>query len=559
MTGDESSSLGGGARKPFRRKRGEEAIRHAAENTEKPRIWAGNGDLAAATHEALCALMLKEQIAPSIFRYGGSLVRIELDEEGRARPVLFTEYRARHELADRADYFKLPIKDAVISDRGDGTEALRDAERRAARDNKRAHPPMAVVRNLLAMPSPPFAVLRGFVGAPVFANGCELINGLGYDNVTGLYLDWPADLKIPSVPKEPSSADKARARALIIDEVLGDFPFVSDADRANAAATLLERFALPLIGWRTPLRLFDKPSPGSGATLLVDVIARVVTGRPARIMTQGRDDEELRKRITSQLMAGAAVLCIDNIRGKLDSASLSAAITADVWEDRVMGRSEIASLPVRCTWIATGNNIQTSNEIARRSVHVRLDPKSERPWQRDGFRHPRIVAWVDGHRAELIWAALVFFRSWISAGRPKGPARAPLGMFEQWADVMGDVLHHNGVDGFLENASDFYEKADSEASELQRLLLSWWQTHADARVGSAQLVGLADSLDPPMDLGRGDEQSRKIVLGRRIRSLVDKRITSPTTDGQQLTLAVRDGGQKGNSQLWKLAIVKEGE
>src|SRR3712207_8294493 len=57
--------------------------------------------------------------------------------------------------------------------------------------------------------------------------------------------------------------------------------------------------------------------------------------------TEGRDEDEWRKRITAKLATGSPVLLIDNLRRPLDSAAVAAAITATRWEDRLLGVSQI--------------------------------------------------------------------------------------------------------------------------------------------------------------------------------------------------------------------------
>jgi hypothetical protein len=89
-----------------------------------------------------------------------------------------------------------------------------------------------------------------------------------------------------------------------------------------------------MIDGPTPLHLIEKPSPGTGATLMVDVIATIHTGCGASVMTEGRDDEEWRKRITAKLRQIPSLVLIDNLRAELDSAALAAALTAPFWEDR---------------------------------------------------------------------------------------------------------------------------------------------------------------------------------------------------------------------------------
>ena len=124
-------------------------------------------------------------------------------------------------------------------------------------------------------------------------------------------------------------------------------------------------------------------------------------------MTEGRDEDEWRKRITAKLRTGAAYALIDNLRNRLDSAAVSSAITATTWEDRLLGVSNVIRLPVRCVWLGTGNNVALSNEIARRTVRSRLDAKRDQPWRGRNFKHPDLRGWLRENRGELVWAALV--------------------------------------------------------------------------------------------------------------------------------------------------------
>ena len=108
-------------------------------------------------------------------------------------------------------------------------------------------------------------------------------------------------------------------------------------------------------------------------------------------------------------------------------------------------RSEMARLPIRCAWIATGNNPAFSNEMARRIVRIRLDARTDQPWRREGFRHPDLMGWVRANRGRLVAACLTLGQAWIAAGRPRG--RRSIGSYEAWAQVLGGVLEVAGVDG----------------------------------------------------------------------------------------------------------------
>jgi putative DNA primase/helicase len=162
---------------------------------------------------------------------------------------------------------------------------------------------------------------------------------------------------------------------------------VDPASKAHALAAMLLPFVRDLIVGPTPLHLLEAPTPGTGKGLLADVICIPATGRGATVMAEGQNDEEWRKRITASLIKGPVFILLDNLRRRLTSGSLAAALTSVTWEDRRLGVSEIITAPNRAVWLATGNNVALSDEIARRTVLIRLDAKIDMPWKRTVFRH----------------------------------------------------------------------------------------------------------------------------------------------------------------------------
>jgi len=316
---------------------------------------------------------------------------------------------------------------------------------------------------------------------------------------------------LPTIPEQPSSEQLARARSLLTEELLADFPFVGAADKAHALAFSLLPYARNMIAGPTPLHLFDKPTPGTGATLLCNVLTWLAIGRPLPAMSEGGDDEEYRKRITAMLRNSPPVILIDNVRRPLDSSALSSAITSMVWEDRILRHSETARLPVRCAWAATANNPVLSDEMGRRTVRSHLDAKTERPWQGREYRHPNLMDWVMEKRAELVWAYLVLVQGWIAAGQPKGSKK--LGMFEHWSEVIGGILEVAGIPGFLGNLDELYKEGDAE-SEAFRGFIEYWGTMVkliNRPVGVDDLLSIAENW---LDLGAGTEQAKKIKLGK---------------------------------------------
>jgi hypothetical protein len=234
------------------------------------------------------------------------------------------------------------------------------------------------------------------------------------------------------------------------------------------------------------------------------------------------DDDEWRKQITATLLDGPSVVLIDNAR-ELVSPQLAKAITDDVWQARILGVSRNAVLRVECAWGATGINPDLHQEVARRVVPCRIDPRMERPWLRGGFAIPDLRAWSRAHRADMIWAALTLARAWHVAGRPGG--ERSLGMFEDWARVVGGVLQHAGFGGFLANLEELYEEADVEGDAVAWFYQEWNAQHSDRPVRLSEVATWALATGSPVlgimtsvsERGRHTEFSKWV---RRLRNRV---------------------------------------
>ena len=361
-----------------------------------PHIDASNGDLAALSEAAWDALNQANTIDMRLFRMGNSPVRIELNDEEMSMAAPLTEDRMRHELARAAIWFK-PGKNNI---------------------EIRCAPPVSVVKDALATPNMPLPILFRITRTPLIAPDGEVCSAPGYSPITKSFYEPTSGFELPPVSQTPEPGEISAARVILLDELLGDFPFDQPADQAHALAILLLAFARPMINGPTPLHLIEKPAPGTGASLLVDAITTVANGHAGHTMTEGRDEDEWRKRITAFLLSGRSVCVIDNLRRRLDNAALAAAITAPIWEDRLLGRSQMVHIKVTCSWIATGNNPMLSNELARRTIPIRLDARTDQPWRRTEFRHPDLVNWVKKERGQLVWSALTLCRAWVAAGRP---------------------------------------------------------------------------------------------------------------------------------------------
>lgn len=501
---------------------------------ERPVIDAGEGDLARLTATAWAALEGAND-PPQFFRHADRVARVELDDAGAPTVRELTVDRMRHHLARTGRWRVRRV------DKRTGEVRLVDVP-----------PPTHAVKDVLATPDPPLPVLTRIVEVPVFGPKGELQTAVGYHPAGRTYY-WPAaGLRLPAIPDRPTGAERERARRLILDDLLVDFVFDADADRAHAVALLLLPFVRDMIAGPTPGHMIEAPMPGSGKGLLADVLLFPALGDHVGKVTECDTEDEWRKRLSSQFRAGRAAVLLDNLSRPLNSAQVAAALTAELWEDRLLGGNDLLRVPVRCAWAITGNNVVVSTEIARRIARCRLDPKLERPWERDPkrFKHPRLREWAHDNRGALVGAALTLVRAWVVAGRPAWEERS-LGSFEDWCRVVGGVLAHAGIDGFLANATDFYATADTEAGAWRAFIAGWWRLYGDKPQAAVDLRNVAARIDG-FDLGASTELRAEVQrLGQLLRH---KRgfICAVTVGRTVMTLRVARADDVHNAARWRL-------
>jgi uncharacterized C2H2 Zn-finger protein len=349
-----------------------------------------------------------------------------------------------------------------------------------------ANPPLHTVRDILALPQEewPFPYLVGITQTPILRKDGSLFSTEGYDPVSCLYYLPEHGVDIPLDMPLEQAVD-------LLKEVISDFPFVDATSQANTLAAMLTPVLRELITGPVPMAVIDKPQQGTGASLLADVISVIATGRQAfvEVLPTERDKEtELRKRVTSILIEGRQCVVIDNVEIKLKSAVLGALLTCTYWQDRILGKSELVSIPHRIVWMVTGNNIRLAGDLPRRCYIIRLDAKQARPWLRDpeDFLHPNLIEWVQENRGQLLGAIFTIARSWITAGKPIPDDLPLLGSFEDWTRTIGGILHHVGIDGFLQNLEEMYSRAEEEEG-WQGFFSAWYEIFGENAVRVAEV------------------------------------------------------------------------
>jgi Bifunctional DNA primase/polymerase, N-terminal len=323
----------------------------------------------------------------------------------------------------------------------------------------------------------------GIAEAPTMRPDGSIVQVQGYDEATG-YLYVPS-ATFPVIQERPTQ-DDARAALALLDELFCDFPYVDAAHAAVPISAILTLLARPAIDGAVPAFVFDASTRGTGKTLQTDAIALVGTGRGAPrkdyptksyVTAHGQsvrvNEEELAKVLAAYALRGVQLFCLDNVTCPFGCGALDAVLTAsDTVDLRVLGKSEVPTLPWRALVLATGNNFTLAGDTVRRALVSRLESSLENPEGRSDFRHRDLRAWVRANRSPLVVAGLTLLRAYVVAGRPD-MGRPTWGSFEAWSALIPSALvFAGGADPMLARPgrdSDVDDDARGLAGVLENL------------------------------------------------------------------------------------------
>ena len=495
----------------------------------KVTVDVSHGDLARMTDEVNSVLIAADEFT-QIYRQGSVAVRVCTNDDGSMSIAPLTSNVLRSIAAELIHFYKK-------TDKGD----------------VRVLPLKDVMQNILSHPDKPFPPLDCVATAPFVTQDRRLALTSRYYPESRILLSLRPVEENLSVPENPTNSEIQESVHTILDDWLGDFPFVGDPDKAHVILFAIAPMIRPVIIGPTPLFLINKAAAGTGAGLMLEVLSLVSLGGPVAIMTEGSSDSETKKQITSKLRTGPRLIVHDNVQRPLDSSSHAAAITSNTWEDRVLGTSSMTRVSTAMvTWCATGINVRTSVENSLRVVQIEMDAKMNQPWMRQNFRHKDLVRWSKDNLSMLRRACLTIIQAWISRGCPIAPGQPRLGSFESWSDVAGGILHVAGVPGFLTNMDRLCKAADPQGSAIAAFATLWWSAHQSEPVGAARLIGLAREAE--MDLGHGSDRAVSTRFGISLREMAGK--LYQTTDGTALTVTA--AGDDTGAKLWSLIPVGGG-
>jgi len=396
-------------------------------------------------------------------------------------------------------------------------------------------------------------LLWSAISTPTLRPDGTVLQEAGYDKEMQAWYD-PCGISFPSIPASPSY-DDAKAALKKLDDAFDSFPFESKVDRAVAlslALTALVRRSLPA----APLGAITAPVMESGKTLLADCFSILATGVSAPAMAYAETDEEVTKTMLAILADGDQVVLIDNVERPLEGATLCAVLTSEAFRQRVLGRTEMMSVPTTTLFLATGNHLVIAGDLRTRALLCRIDPKVEHPGQRHFEIEKRI--WMSEQRPELVAAGLTMMRAFIATGQRVQDHCKTWGRFERWSDMVRAPLIWLGCDDPCTSLKDL-EREDPERIELARVMTAWRKVFAShsRTARDAVQIGVSGILEEEkalnlalLDVCKGRDgalDSRR--LGHWLRSRAGRIV-----EGMHFVKA----GEKDHTLLYKVETMRTG-
>jgi hypothetical protein len=287
----------------------------------------------------------------------------------------------------------------------------------------------------------------------------------GWNAASGILVHAP---EVVPTSHAPACAPDAKAIDRLpprLRALFAEFSWRSDADLVNALAMPLTGLLINhFVNDPHPGGLVDGNQPGTGKTLCVQIIGKILDGtEPPR--TSLVRDEELEKRLCALLISSrTSLFFFDNARARIESAVLEGNMLSPVLSFRILGKSATIERPNTHLWFFTSNLTAGTPDFIRRCIPIRQFYEGD-PKQREFQGNP--LAYATQHRLEILGELTGMVLRWVQQGRPPGTQRHRC---DRWAATISGILAANGLGQFfLANAEEAEVAMDQGMVDLATL------------------------------------------------------------------------------------------
>lgn len=259
----------------------------------------------------------------------------------------------------------------------------------------------------------------------------RLVQVCGYDHQSGILADGVA------VPL--CALDQARE---LLTGLLDDFKFASEGDKSRALASMLTpAFVLSgLFKTRTPVDLSEANESQAGKGYRMKLTAAIYHSTVASVVqNSGGGVGSLEESFCNALIQGRNFICLDNIRGKINSPKIESFLTEDCFSARVPYQVDASIDPRRFIIMFTSNKAELTPDFSNRSYLVRILK------QPDGYpfkKYPEgdLLAHVRANWSTYLGAVFTIVMEWHKRGRPSTDESRH--DFREWAGILDWIVQN---------------------------------------------------------------------------------------------------------------------
>lgn len=327
---------------------------------------------------------------------------------------------------------------------------------------------------------------------PFFDKDGELVTDVGYNKKAKVYLCETVPLDMDSI-ENPFS---------VLEDLISDFPFGSDAEKQNYLAAWIVPMIRSMIDGPMPLLLLDGNKRGIGKTKLGHII-QATYGLMPEAADLPKEEDEMEKKIVSTLREGIPVFMFDNIKHMITSSVLDRILTSESYSGRLLSKNLNLHMQIIALFILSVNNMKSGEDLSRRVSRARLVTDMSRPERRTGYKYPHIVRHVKNNRPQILSAIAKIVTQWIEAGMPRDPEVPIIGSFESWCDIIGSIMFFHGKKKWMSNVEDTVQDA-TLVDEWEAFTIAWYN-ELGSEVNLHKLVDLAKRKRMLGNIVSGDE------------------------------------------------------
>ena len=349
-----------------------------------------------------------------------------------------------------------------------------------------------------------------------------------------------------SLPTELAVPDAVEA----LNELLGEFQFLTEGDRARALAA----FLTPAMLWaglirRAPLSALEADESQSGKTTFQMMVAAAYNETPAYIASRKGGVGSLDESISTALSRGHAIILIDNLRDMVNSQNLESLMTCNgAFPVRVPGKAEMLVNPNKVIFQMTSNGFQMTQDLANRSCTVRIRKRHGHAYKSYGVGKG-IEDHVRENHSFYLGCVFAIVRDWHAKGQPgTGTTEHD---FQDWASACDWIVQNTfGTVPLLQGHRSAQRKSVSRYLGWAEVVASTLRKSGDwerwLRVSdiasTCEAMDIIDAYTEP-DAGGGNTNQR---VGRMLGHVTGKGAVTPLDEGfihRASSRSVRDDGR----------------